>query len=248
MMHKPITALAFDPDNCFERDFHDAHISNVTLCPTASAEQLYTSVSNGSADLVLLHFDLPEGMTGIELMNEVRKIRPGIRALLLAPHFSDEQFRLAAKSPLVQLMETPITSGKWDYFIARLQDDGQPPPKPLKVQYIDELRNDDTGRLDAKKVGDVFNLPVSTIATCIGKPRATVDKTPDSMAVQAGLRHFERIASSLLSVTGSVKGLRMWLNSPNPEFEAHTPLDVIKLGQVEMLADWVDDARLGNPD
>jgi len=26
------------------------------------------------------------------------------------------------------------------------------------------------------------------------------------------------------------------------------PLDVIKLGQIEMLADWVDDARLGNPD
>ncbi len=48
-------------------------------------------------------------------------------------------------------------------------------------------------------------------------------------------------------MTGSIKGLKMWLNTPNPEFENHTPLDVIKLGQVEMLADWVDDARLGNP-
>ena len=35
--------------------------------------------------------------------------------------------------------------------------------------------------------------------------------------------------------------------TPNAEFEKHTPLDVIKLGQVEMLADWIDDARLGNP-
>jgi len=246
--HKSITALALDPDNCFARDLRAAEISNVTLSPAASAEQLCRSVTQEPVDVVLLHFELSDGMTGIELMNEVRKLRPGIRALLLAPHFSDEQFRLAANSPLVQLMETPITSGKWDYFIARMLEEKQPAPKPLKVKYVDELRNDDSGRLDAKKVGEVFDLPVTTVASCIGRPRATVDKTPDSIAVQSGLRQFERIASSLLAVTGSIKGLKVWLNSPSAEFEDHTPLDVIRLGQAEMLADWVDDARLGSPD
>ena len=75
-----------------------------------------------------------------------------------------------------------------------------------------------------------------------------MSKTPDSIAVQAGLHQFERIASSLLAVTGSIRGLKIWLNSPNSEFEDHTPLELIKLGKAEMLADWVDDARLGAPD
>lgn len=42
-----------------------------------------------------------------------------------------------------------------------------------------------------------------------------------------------------------MEGSKIWLNSPNSEFEDHTPLDVIKLGQVEMLADWVDDRSVG---
>jgi len=62
------------------------------------------------------------------------------------------------------------------------------------------------------------------------------------------LRHFERIARSLLAVTGSDKGLKMWLHSPNKRFDDHTPAEIIKLGKVQLLADWVDDARLGSPD
>jgi CheY-like chemotaxis protein len=245
---KKYTALTLDPDTCLKRDLEKAHISNVTLCPTASAEELFASAGEKSADLVLLHFELGEQMNGLELLSELRKQRPNMPALLLTPHFSDEQFKLAAHSRWVELMETPITASKWDYYLTRLFQDRQPAPKALKVKHIEELRNDDSGRLDAKKVSDVFGLPVTTIASCIGKPRATVDKTPDSIAVQPGLHHFERLAGSLLAITGSMKGLKIWLNSPNTEFEGHTPQDVIKLGQIKMLADWMDDARLGSPD
>jgi Protein of unknown function (DUF2384) len=55
------------------------------------------------------------------------------------------------------------------------------------------------------------------------------------------------VASSLLAVTGSEKGLKMWLHSMNKRFDNHTPLEVIKHSKAAMLADWVDDARLGSP-
>ncbi len=245
---KKYTALTLDPDTCLKRDLEKAHISNVTLCPVASAEELFATASEEPADLVLLHFELGEEMNGIELVSELRKQRPNIPALLLTAHLSDEQFKLTAHSRWVELMETPITANKWDYYLSRLLGDRQTAPKTVKAKHIEELRNDDTGRLDAKKISDIFGVPVTTIASCIGKPRATVDKTPDSIAVQSGLHYFERLASSLLAITGSIKGLKIWLNSPNTELEDHTPLDVIKLGQVKMLADWMDDLRLGSPD
>lgn len=246
---KKYTALMLGPDTRLKKDLEKAHISNVRLCPKTSAKELFATAGEEPADLVLLHFELSaEGMNGIELLSEIRKRRPNIPALLLTPHLSDEQFKLAAHSRRVELMETPITAGKWDYYLARLFEDKQSSAKALKVKHIEELRNDDSGRLDAKKISAVFDLPVTTIAGCIGKPRATVDKTPDSNAVQPGLHHFERLAGGLLAITGSIKGLRIWLNSPNAEFEGHTPLEVIKLGKVKMLADWIDDTRLGSPD
>lgn len=246
---KKYTALTLDPDTCLKEYLEKAHISNVTLCPTASAEELFATVNQEPADFVLLHFELSDkGMNAMELLIELRKQRPNIPALLLTSHLSDEQFKLAAHSRWVELMETPITASKWDYYLARLFENRQPSPKAVKVKHVEELRNDDSGRLDAKKVSVVFGLPVTTIASCIDKPRATVDKTPDSIAVQAGLHHFERLASGLVAITGSIKGLKIWLNSLNAELEGHTPLDVIKLGQVKMLADWIDDTRLGSPD
>jgi hypothetical protein len=73
-------------------------------------------------------------------------------------------FQLVARSPSIQLMESPITSGQWEYVLARMFAKDLIAPKPLKVNCVDELRNDQTGRLDAKRVSEVFGLPVSTIA------------------------------------------------------------------------------------
>src|SRR5580700_11104995 len=95
---KKYTALTLDPDTCLKRDLEKAHISNVTLCPIVSIEELFANASEKSADLVLLHFELGEEMNGMELLSELRKQRPNIPALLLTSHLSDEQFKLAAHS------------------------------------------------------------------------------------------------------------------------------------------------------
>lgn len=245
-------ALAFDPDTCLEREFAAASVKNVTIFRTDNADQLRSSVTQQPVDLLLLHLELPEGISGLSLLSDIRKYKPNIPALLLANKQPSAQVWMeAAGKPLIELMRTPINAGELQFHLARLC--GRKEPMPLPVQPVEELRSDKSGRLDVNKISDVFGLTVADIARCVERPPQTLHKTPDSISLQPGLHHFERIAHGLITVTGSIKGLKMWLNSPNPEFKDdvankdHTPLDVLKLGKAEFLADLTDDARLGHP-
>jgi hypothetical protein len=85
------------------------------------------------------------------------------------------------------------------------------------------------------------------MARIIGAGEQALYKTPDARPVQAKLMHFERIAWGLIRLTGSVKGLRIWLNAPNPELENEFPIDYLKEGHIEEIAAMVEDALLGHP-
>lgn len=246
------TAHILDPDTCLERDLQQAQLKNITLCPAASAEQLSTSINTGKADLIVLDLDLPEGVNGLALVNELRKQKPGIPVILLTAKTPSEQDWIdAASKPLLELLQTPVTAGKLMYHVSRLfqakESAAEFKPHEVTGAPVSELRSDE-GRLNADLVCDVFGLNMTEVAANAGISRQALTKTPDSLSAQSGLRNFERIARSLIAVTGSIKGLKMWLNSPNKRFEEHTPLEIIKLGKAQLLADWVDDARLGSPD
>ncbi len=245
-----LTALTKDPH--LEQEFQRAHIPNVTLCRAASADDLYARVNQEPKGIiVLLDLDLPEGMSGLALVEKLRKRNPDIAAIILTPEQPRAETWLeAARKPFVELMRIPINPGELQFHLSRLSSFQlqRAEPTPLKTAPVEALRNNKTGRLDVNKISDVFGITVADISRCIDRPRQTLVKTPDSVSIQKNLQPFERIARGLMVVTGSSKGLKMWLNSPNPDFENHTPLDVLKLGKAELLAGWVDDARLGSPD
>lgn len=246
-------AIVFDPDTCLSTALEQSRVLNITLCPAASAEQFAESVSNESADLILLDLELPEGVNGLELISRLRKSKPNIPAIVLSTRSPrEEDWITAASEPFVELMQTPFTPAKLQYHLSRLFQSNI--KAPLKVahhevfaQAVDELRNE-SGRLDANLVGKIFDLSATDLAKIIGVSRQAITQTPDSKTVQPVLRDFERLARSLLTVTGSMKGLKMWLHSANKQFDGHTPSEIIRLGKIGLLADWVDDARLGSPD
>ncbi len=248
---KSLTALVLDPKKCLQRDLVSREMPNITLWPAASADQLKYSLTTGRADLVIVDLKLP-GMTGIELIAELRKRKPGIPAILLSAKTPSEQdWILAAAEPLVEIIQTPVTAGKLLYHLSRLFEkritltDLQ--QNDLTFAPVEELRND-KGRLDAELIAQIFDLNMTELASNLETSRQALSKTPDSLNIQPAMRDFERIARSLFAVTGSIKGLKMWLNSPNERFDEHTPLEILKLGKVKLLADWVYDARLGSPD
>lgn len=245
-----LTVLVFDPNTCLQRDLVCREMPNITLWPAASADQLSDTLAKGQADLIILDLELPD-ITGIELLVELRKRKPGVPVLFLAKAPSEQDWISAASEPRVEIMQAPVTAGKLRYHLSRLFERGtnfvDRRQHEVAVAPVEELRND-RGRLDAELVSQMFDLNMTELACNVGTTRQSLSKTPDSLTIQPALRNFERIARSLLVVTGSIKGLRMWLNSPSKNFDEHTPLEILKLGKVKLLADWLDDSRLGSPD
>ncbi|MBZ0185229.1 MAG: response regulator, partial [Candidatus Obscuribacterales bacterium] len=192
-----LTALVLDPNTYLQREFVDWQIQNITLCTTASAEQLSDSLTTGPVDLIMLDMELP-GITGLALMAELRKQKPGIPIILLSAKApTEEDWISVASEPQVEIMQTPITFGKLMYHLSRLFKKREPladlKRHKIIVKPVDELRNDN-GRLDALLVSRVFDLSMTDIAANVGISRQALSKTPDSLSIQPALRQFERIA------------------------------------------------------
>jgi len=119
--------------------------------------------------------------------------------------------------------------------------------KNCQKQLQPELHHSKSGRIDAKRVAEFFQLPLSTIAKILKSHPKTVHKTPDAVNIQGGLGVFLRIASALMVKYGSEAESRVWLNTPNPDLDNTQPLEIIKRGRCEIVADLLEDALLGHP-
>lgn len=110
-----------------------------------------------------------------------------------------------------------------------------------------EVRNPQSGRLDARRVSELFAIPLNRLASALGADAAAVYKTPDAPSLQAGLLLYERIARSLLSLIGSPEGLRIWLNTPEPELDNEVPRDLLLSGEGQVVAELLEDMQEGQP-
>ena len=110
-----------------------------------------------------------------------------------------------------------------------------------------ELSNSQSGRLDAKKIATLFRLKLVDIARLLNQKLPTVSKTPDAPSLQSGLALFQRMGMLLLRLVGSEEGLRIWMNTPNAQLEAKTPLSVVLDGKGDIVVDMLEDMLMGQP-
>jgi len=102
-----------------------------------------------------------------------------------------------------------------------------------------------SGKLSAAKVATAFGLSVAEIASLLGRSRQAVSKTPAADALQEELRSFERIAR--LRALLEPAEFRQWLHSESIDLEGRTPLEQIRKGHVDAVADLVEDLLTGSP-
>ena len=102
-----------------------------------------------------------------------------------------------------------------------------------------------SGRLSARRVAEAFGLTLSQLAAGIGKARQTVWKTDDAEALQPRLFPFERIAR--LRAVLSDADFRSWLNMPNDQLDDRTPIELVRNGKAEVVADLAEDMLSGSP-
>jgi hypothetical protein len=107
-----------------------------------------------------------------------------------------------------------------------------------------DLRGD-SGKLSAQKAATVFGLSVAELARLIGRGRQGVTKTPEANSLQPLLAPFERVAR--LKTRLSQGAFRSFLNMANEQLDDRTPLEVIRSGRVEVVADLVEDMLTGSP-
>ena len=107
-----------------------------------------------------------------------------------------------------------------------------------------DLRSE-SGRLSARKVAEAMGLPLSQLAAAIGKARQSIWKTDDAEAIQERLLPFERIAR--LRAVLSKRDFRSWLNMASEQLDGRTPIDLLRGGQADVVADLAEDMLTGSP-
>ena len=102
------------------------------------------------------------------------------------------------------------------------------------------------GNLSAERVARLYGISLSQLAGWLGRTRQGLSKTPDADSLQNSLGYFERVARLRLMAENDAE-FRKWLRMPNHTFGNRTPLDLMKAGLWQELADKVDDMLTGMP-
>src|SRR5438270_2588134 len=104
------------------------------------------------------------------------------------------------------------------------------PQNPLAA--IEQARPlfDKQGRFSAKKIADLYSVPVSDVARWLGKSRQTLSHSPTAAPLQKGLAELAHIAALRQGVKDDA-AFRAWLRMPNSLLENQSPLDWIERGR-----------------
>jgi hypothetical protein len=112
---------------------------------------------------------------------------------------------------------------------------------------LSELHNPESGRIDAGRVADFLGVPLPQVAAAVGASYPAVHKTPDAPSLQKGLGPIKRSLVLLSRVTRSKRDLRVWLNSPHPDLDEKTPLEVMLSGHADAVVTLIENAIAGLP-
>lgn len=110
-----------------------------------------------------------------------------------------------------------------------------------------ELRDAETGRLDARRIAEATGLPLTALARAAGVEDQALSATPDLPEAQSGLLPVARL-SVLLDEMFMPEHKQMWMQTPHPRFGDRSPAQAIQAGDAELVALSVENALEGNPD
>lgn len=245
-------AMVLNSNSSKEKDLHQGQqLAELEMQAADSIEQLSQEVTKGKVDVVLL-YETPE-LTGLELLHQVRKHQPSIPAILLVSPASGA-WSQTMNDPRTELVSSPAQAFELQHRIAKLLTQVERASKAVPTgqsltNAVPELRNPRSGKLDASLIADAFGIGLADVARAIGKKLQTIHQTPDSDGLQKLLYPYERIASAIKYTAGSLQpALKIWLNAPNQTMPNTLPVELIKKGNAEQLADLWDDTLLGHPD
>lgn len=226
------------------------HLVELQIQRAGTIEELAKAVASGSPDVVLVH-ETPD-LTGVQVLGALKKLKRTLPAILVCEAASGT-WGATVDDCNTEVLCDPVSTQELEYRIAKLLGSSSkamkvPYETRVKVRTLSELRSEESGRLDAKKIAKVFGMSLADVSRSIGKSLQSVHKTPDSMSLQKELFSYERIASAISRISNANNALKIWLNSPNDAFPENLPVELIVRGRAGLLADLLEDVLLGHPD
>ena len=109
-----------------------------------------------------------------------------------------------------------------------------------------ELRDPQTGRLDARRIAEATGFSLAALARASGVSQQELSATPDSPGAQAGLLPIARL-SELLDEMFLPEHRRVWMQTPHPRFGGRSPAQAVEAGDAELVALSVESALEGHP-
>ena len=117
---------------------------------------------------------------------------------------------------------------------------------PMRL-VLPELHDEQTGRVDARKVADYLGIPLKRFAEGLGLSYKTVHHNPSAQAIQDALQPVKRSLDILADFFGQPARVRAWLDTPHPDLDNHTALATILDNQAEAVCTILENALAGVP-
>ena len=200
--------------------------------------------------VVLLDIQMPS-LSGKEMIHQMRQKASEAVVILLTSKMKDALDN-ALDAGADDVLLKPFRSEDLSFRIQRaLQQrrrespiQGVDAPMP---HLVEKLHRGKSGQLDAERVAEFFGVSLTQVARSFKRQVSTVHKTPNAPSLQSDLRQLESIASGLMRLTGSERRSRMWLQASNPALDQHAPIELMKMGKVSQLQQFVQDLLDGRP-
>lgn len=119
-------------------------------------------------------------------------------------------------------------------------------PGGLQV-ILPELHDKASGRIDAQKVADYMGVPLKRLAEGLQLNYKAVHRNPAAEGFQSSLQPVKRCLEILYEFFNKPETVRIWLNTPHPDLDGHTALDLMLAGNVKAVLRILENVAAGGP-
>jgi hypothetical protein len=112
---------------------------------------------------------------------------------------------------------------------------------------LPELHDEATGRIDAQKVADYMGVPLKRLAEGLQLNYKAIHRSPSAEALQPSLKPVKRSLEILHEFFHKPETVRVWLNTPHPDLDGDTALDMILATNANAVLRILENAAAGVP-
>ena len=112
---------------------------------------------------------------------------------------------------------------------------------------LPELHDKASGRIDAQKLADYMGLPLKRLAEGLQLNYKAIHRNPSAEASQPPLKPVKRSLEILHEFFHKPETVRVWLNTPHPDLDGHTALEMILANNPNAVLRILENAAAGVP-